>query len=263
MPSSKDAARRALFQTIMVNSPAGLFTAGQIKTVSEIAAKGSGTVKLTHTQRMVLSIRPEELEEAEAVLKKAGLRTGGRDHGVKNIRACSGAHCERSVNNDAEALCLEIDERFYGFSTKFTVKMAVSDCARNCSESYSADIGFIGLNGDYRVVIGGRGARVPFRAIELIPRLDKTKVVAFVAKFLRWYNDNAQEGERLCKTLQRMGYDIFGAKPDNERHVIKNALENLDLLARSGDGVSEGARAFDQYLRGLAVDNIRDLFQHI
>ncbi len=248
---------------VIVNSPAGLLNAEQLKALSEITAKGFGVAKLTHAQRVILLIKPEQLEEVEAILKKVNLRKGVLHHGVRNIRACSGALCKWSVNNDAIGLSLEIDKQLYGFSAKFDVKIAVSDCSRNCSESYCSDIGFIGIDGNYRVVVGGRGAGVPFRAIELIPKLDKKKVVPFAVKFVEWYKTNANERERLCRTLQRIGTDIFNEKAETEKSIIKEALENLDSKVRSGDGVSESARLFEQYLRGLAVDKIRSQFLEV
>jgi len=248
---------------VIVNSPAGLFNAEQLSALSEITAKGYGVAKLTHAQRVILLIKPEQLEDVEGILKKVNLRKGVLHHGVRNIRACSGSLCKWSVNNDAIGLSLEIDKQLYGFSAKFDVKLAISDCSRNCSESYCADIGFIGIDGDYRVVVGGRGAGVPFRALELIPRLDKKKVAAFSMKFIEWYKNNAKEKERLCKTLQRLGADIFSARPEAEQAVIKGVFEKLDSQARSGDGVSESARLFEQYLRGLTVDKIRSQFVEV
>ncbi len=248
---------------VIVNSPGGLFNAAQLKAVSEITAKGFGVAKLTHAQRIILLIKPEQLEEVEEILKKADLRKGVLHHGVRNIRACSGALCKWSVNNDAIGLSLEIDKQLYGFPANFDVKLAISDCSRNCSESYCADIGFIGIDGNYRVVVGGRGAGVPFRALELIPKLDKKKVVPFAMKFIDWYKANAMEKERICKTLQRLGTDIFNGKTESEQAVIKSALETLDSKVRSGDGVSESARLFEQYLRGLAVDKIRNQFLEV
>jgi NAD(P)H-nitrite reductase large subunit len=246
---------------IIVNSPAGFYTAEHLKIIAGIAEKGYGITKLTHAQRIVVLVKPEQLATVENELALAGLRKGVLHHGVRNVRACAGALCKWSKNNDAIGLSVDIDKELYGFSTKFDVKIAVSDCLRNCSESYCADIGFIGLDGEYRVVIGGRGSSIPFRALELAPKLPKSKVVAFVRKFVDWYAARANERERLCKTLQRIGTEIYNAKPESARGEIKAAFEKLDAPAmQAGDTVSESARMFEQYLRGLAVDSIRSEF---
>lgn len=249
---------------VIVNSPAGFFNAQQLKTIADIAEKGYGITKLTHAQRIVILVKLEQLATVEELLSKVNLRKGVLHHGIRNVRACAGALCKWSKNNDAIGLSVEIDKALYGFSTKFDVKIAVSDCLRNCSESYCADIGFIGLDGEYRVVIGGRGSSIPFRAIELMPKLKKDKIVDFTHKFIDWYTANAIERERLCKTLQRIGTDIYNSKPENIKSEIKAVFTNLDSPdARSGDTVSEAARSFEQYLRGLAVDSIRTKFTEV
>ena len=246
---------------VIVNSPAGFYTADHLKAIAGIAEKGFGITKLTHAQRIVVLVKPEQLATVENELAAAGLRKGVLHHGVRNVRACAGALCKWSKNNDAISLSVDIDKELYGFSTKFDVKIAVSDCLRNCSESYCADIGFIGLDGEYRAVIGGRGSSFPFRALALAPKIPKNKVVAFVRKFVDWYVSKANERERLCKTLQRIGTEIYDAKPESARGEIKAAFEKLDAAdMRSGDSVSESARMFEQYLRGLAVDSIRREF---
>ncbi len=249
---------------VIVNSPAGFFTAEHLKAVAEIAEKGYGITKLTHAQRIVILVKPEQLAEVEEKLAKVNLRKGVLHHGVRNVRACAGALCKWSKNNDAIGLSVEIDKKLYGFSTKFDIKIAVSDCMRNCSESYCADIGLIGLDGEYRMVIGGRGSSVPFRAIELVPKLPKSKVVDCVSKFIDWYVSAANERERLCKTLQRIGAGIHASKPESVRNEIKAAFDKLDAPnMRSGDSTSEAARMFEQYLRGLAVDSIRSNFTEV
>nr|HPG58113.1 hypothetical protein [Candidatus Wallbacteria bacterium] len=43
---------------VIVNSPAGFFTAEHLKAVAEIAEKGYGITKLTHAQRIVILVKP-------------------------------------------------------------------------------------------------------------------------------------------------------------------------------------------------------------
>lgn len=249
---------------VIINSPAGVFNSEQLKTIAEISQKGYGIIKLTHAQRIVVLVKPEQLDKIEEMISKVGLRKGVLHHGVRNIRACAGALCKWSKNNDAVTIASEIDKKLYGFPAKFDIKVAVSDCMRNCSECYCSDIGFIGMDGAYRIVIGGRGSSIPFRGIELAPKVDKAKVVAFIEKFVNWYVLTANEGERLCKTLQRIGLEIFNSKPEEVKKEVKNTFDRLDMKEfRSGDGVSEAARMFEQYLRGLAVDSIRSKFQEV
>ncbi|MBF0500170.1 MAG: hypothetical protein HQM09_08555 [Candidatus Riflebacteria bacterium] len=229
---------------VLVNAPAGLLNAAQLSKLGELAAKGAGVAKLTHAQRVILLIPLERTEEIRAELTSVGLQVGVLHKGVRNVRACCGALCRFSQNTDAIGTALAIDKALYGRGVKFDVKLAISDCMRNCSESYCSDIGLIGGNGGYRMVVGGRGSQIPFRAIQLADGIKSEDVPAAVTEVVDWYEKNAKEDERFWKLLVRMG------EAEAKKHDL-SAIENS--MASLGDGVDELERFRDQLARMAAV----------
>lgn len=233
----------------VVNCAGGLLTADQLRGIAEIAAEGAGVVKLTHAQRMVLLSDAEGSATLEKRLSDLGLRKGVLHHGVRNIRACCGALCRWSDGLDALGLSKKIDEKLYGRATSFDVKIALSDCMRNCSESYCADIGLIGKAGKYAVVVGGRGSGVPFRALVLKDGLSAEEATNLIFRVIDWYESHALEKERLYKTLERIGGDD-GA--------MNEAFARIgDMFKASGDAFDEGARLKSMHARLRGVGKLR------
>lgn len=229
----------------VVNAAAGVLTADQLRGLAELASP-VGIVKMTHAQRMVLLTDAEGSAAVEVKLKALGLRKGVLHHGVRNIRACCGALCRWAGGLDALPLSKAIDDALYGRATKFDIKIAVSDCARNCSESYCADIGLVGKNGAYTLVVGGKGSGVPFRALVLKEGVVAKDVVRLILAIIDWYEKNSKEKERFCRTLERIG----GEDPSLDESFRKIG----EGFTRAGDTVDEGARlkALFARLRGVA-----------
>ena len=149
-------------------------------------------------------------------------------HGIRNIRACSGALCRFCQQTNSLPLAQKVAERFFGRGTAFDIKIAISDCMRNCSESYCADIGLIGDKDTYTINIGGRGSQIPFRALRLISGVKPEEATDLIEKIVDWYTSNAREGERLHKLLHRLG---------SEQEVDISLLQ--DTFAANSDGIDE------------------------
>ncbi len=231
---------------ILVNCPAGVLSSDQLGKLAELSRRGAGMVKLTHAQRIILLVPLERTEEIRSELEAIGLKIGVLHKGVRNVRACCGTLCRFSQGTDAISVALATDKALYGRSGKFDIKIAISDCQRNCSESYCCDIGLIGDNGKYIMVVGGRGSQIPFRALRLVGGLDGGEIPGAIGEVVVWYERNALEGERLWKLLVRLG---------------EASTKGIDLVQAEkafqewGDGVDEGARLRDQLARmaGLKV----------
>ncbi len=233
---------------VLINSPAGVISAAQLARIAEIAAQGAGCVKLTHAQRAILFTSLDKMDEVKARLAEVGLQIGVLHRGVRNIRACCGSLCRFAQNVDAVSTALSVDKALYGHGTKFDVKVAISDCQRNCSESYCADIGLIGGKGSYRLVIGGRGSQVPFRAVQIADDIKPADVPATIKKVVDWYESHAAEGERLWKLMVRLG------EAEARNHDV-SALETV--MKQIGDGVNEVDRMRDLVARLVTARRIR------
>lgn len=235
----------------LVNCPAGLLTGEQLASIAEITKKGHGLAKLTHAQRIVLLLRPEQIETVSQELEKVGLRIGVLHTGIRNIRGCCGALCSFSQGVDGLGLALELDKALYGRPMKFDVKIAVSDCLRNCMESFCVDIGLIARGNRYDLYVGGAASSVHLRGIRLTSGILPDEAIAFVTRVLDWYDGQALAGERFYKTLERLGAA--------ERTLPANShfAESAALFAELGMADTITAYLNRSYTRGVAVARMR------
>ncbi len=232
---------------ILANSPGGILTAEQLAKIAELSAKGAGYVKLTHAQRVVLLMKADQLEMANEELISVGLNIGVMHHGIRNIRACCGSLCRFAQQTDGKPLSQELASRLYGRTTAFDIKIAISDCMRNCSESYCADIGAIAEKGTYKIVIGGRGSQIPFRALNLVSGIKPENLADAIEEIIEWYTTHADHGERLHKLLLRLGEDV---------EIDLTSLDNS--FAKFGDGVDETTRTQEQLKRTSGMMKLQE-----
>jgi len=209
------------FATI-VNCPGGLLNAEQLAKISEITKKGAGVAKLTHAQRVVLLLNPEQLETIQNELESVGLNIGILHRGIRNIRACCGTLCSMSQGLDGLSLSLKINQALFGRAAKFDVKISISDCNRNCLESFCVDIGLLGNNGAYDIYVGGVGSSVHFKGLRLTTGVSPEESISLMKNILQWYENTAEEGERLYKTLERLGQKEI--KTDNRLFAEAGAV---------------------------------------
>ncbi|KPA19369.1 Nitrite and sulphite reductase 4Fe-4S region domain protein, partial [Candidatus Magnetomorum sp. HK-1] len=119
---------------------------------------------------------------------------------------------------------------------------AVSDCMRNCMESYCVDIGLIATSGKYAIYVGGAASSVHYKALKLASSIDPDDVISVIEKILEWYESNANEGERFHKALVRLGLDEA-----NKRNI--QVFENVVTVF---DGLDVGYNVSKQLTRNLA-----------
>jgi hypothetical protein len=226
----------------LVNLPAGLLTGEQLEKIAEVTKNGSGLAKLTHAQRIVLLLKPEQVATVAEDLASVDLRVGVLHSGIRNIRGCCGALCQFAQGVDGLAKAIEIDKALYGRPMKFDVKIAVSDCMRNCMESYCVDIGLIGLSGKYSVFVGGAASSIHYKALKVASSIQPDDVVDTIEKILQWYETHAKDGERLHKTLIRLGMD----------EASKRQIQLFDQVSSVFDGLDVGYDVSKQLTRNLA-----------
>jgi nitrite reductase (NADH) large subunit len=100
---------------------------------------------------------------------------------------------------------MEIDKAVFGQAAKFNVKIAISDCPRNCLEGFCVDIGLVGNSGAYDVFVGGVSSSVHFKGLKLTRGVPPKNIISLLRDILKWYENAALENERLYRTLERLG----------------------------------------------------------
>ena len=100
--------------------------------------------------------------------------------GVRMVKTCVGTEfCRFGVQNSIET-GIELERRLENLYTPHKVKMGVVGCPRNCAESTVKDIGLVGQDGSWQVVVGGAAGK-GVRKADLLITVDTTPVAVFVA----------------------------------------------------------------------------------
>ena len=165
-------------------------------------------IKITGATRIaIVGIQEDDLDQVwrEVQLDK-GAAVGLC---VRSIRSCPGTTYCRLGKQDALGIGMEIDKRYHAKILPGKFKMAVSGCHLSCSESWVRDIGLIGLKEGWQLVIGGNVGDNPRIAQEVASGFDDAGILEAVDKIVLCYQEAAQKGERLGKTIERIGLEPF------------------------------------------------------
>jgi len=189
--------------------PCGVVTPQLLRTIADVAEKYEAqAIKITGATRVaIVGLKEEDIDAAwnELQLEK-GAAVGLC---VRSVRACPGTTFCRLGKQDALGIGMQLDKKYHSLLLPGKFKMAVSGCHLSCAESWVRDIGLIGKKEGWQMVIGGNVGAAPRIAQELAAGLDDKQVLEAVEKTVQCYSDMAKKGERLGKTIDRLGLEPF------------------------------------------------------
>ena len=191
--------------------PCGLVTPALLRRLADVAEKYEvEVIKITGATRVALvGLKEQDIDGA--------WRDLGVDKGaavglcVRSIRTCPGIKYCRLAKQDALAMGLKLDAIYHGMILPNKMKMAVSGCNLNCSESVVRDIGLVGKAEGWTLMIGGNVGPRPRLATELTDALDDEAAISVIERLVAYYQDNGKKGERLGKMVDRVGMAPFEA----------------------------------------------------
>ncbi|HCY88296.1 MAG TPA: NAD(P)/FAD-dependent oxidoreductase [Desulfobacteraceae bacterium] len=189
--------------------PCGVVTPELLRKIADVSEKyDAKAIKITGATRMaIVGLKEEDIDGAWEDLKlDKGAAVGLC---VRSVRTCPGTTFCKLGKQDALGIGMELDKRYHALELPGKFKMAVSGCKLSCSESWVRDIGLIAFPEGWTVVIGGNVGMTPRIAQELITGLDDDQVLTACEKVIDCYKENAKKGERLGKTIERIGLDPF------------------------------------------------------
>jgi NAD(P)H-nitrite reductase large subunit len=191
--------------------PCGVVTPELLRRIADVSEKyNAQTIKITGATRIaIIGIQEEDLDQVwQEIQLDKGAAVGLC---VRSIRSCPGSIYCKLGKQDALGIGMELDKRYHAKSLPGKFKMAVSGCHLSCSESWVRDIGLIGLKDGWQVVIGGNVGAEPRIAQEVASGLDDGGILKAVDKIVHCYQAIAKKGERLGKTIDRIGLEPFEA----------------------------------------------------
>jgi nitrite reductase (NADH) large subunit len=220
----------------------GVTSAAELRRIADVADKYKvPMVKITGSQRIdLLGVRKEDLPGIWADLDMPSGQAYTK--GVRMVKTCVGTDFCRFGTQDSTAVGIELERRFEQLFAPHKVKMAAVGCPRNCAEATVKDIGLIGQEGGWQVVVGGAAGK-SVRKADLLATVDSSEGALDSAElFFQYYRENANYLERTYDFVERIGIEKVRKDTVYAPELAKEALR--DRFARSK------ARATDPWLEG-------------
>jgi nitrite reductase (NADH) large subunit len=220
----------------------GVTSPAELRRIADVAEKYEvRMVKITGSQRIdLLGVRKEDLPKVWADL---GMPSGqAYTKGVRMVKTCVGTDFCRFGTQDSIAAGIEMERRFEQLYTPHKVKMAAVGCPRNCAEATVKDIGLVGVEGGWQVVVGGAAGKGVRRA-DLLTTVETTQQALEAAElFFQYYRENANYLERTYDFVERLGIEKIRKETVYASEAVRRGL--LDRLhkskARARDAWHEG-----------------------
>ena len=194
--------------SISPHIPGGFVEPAMLRKIADVAEKyGAKYVKLTGAQRIaIIGVREGDLDNAWAEFPDRSKAIGLT---IRSIQMCPGTRACKRAKQDSPGLGFALDKEFYGKPAPAKFKMGVAGCANCCSDSWMKDIGFIGTDNGFNVVVGGKGGGTPKPGREIAKGLSAEQAVALAHKVITFYRENGKFPERMGATIERVGFDAF------------------------------------------------------
>jgi nitrite reductase (NADH) large subunit len=220
----------------------GVTSAAELRRIADVADKYNvPMVKITGSQRIdLLGVKKEDLPKIWADLDMPSGQAYTK--GVRMVKTCVGTDFCRFGTQDSTSAGIELERRFEQLFTPHKVKMATVGCPRNCAEATVKDIGLIGQEGGWQVVVGGAAGK-SVRKADLLTTVETTGEALDAAElFFQFYRENANYLERTYDFVERLGIEKIRKATVYAPEADRQALR--DRFARSK------ARAIDPWLEG-------------
>ncbi|WP_236777914.1 NAD(P)/FAD-dependent oxidoreductase [Anoxybacter fermentans] len=204
--------------------PGGLMNASKLKKIAEVAEKYNLTVKITSGQQIALiGLKADKVEQA---WKDLGMKpesiTGLTCRGV---RFCPGNTFCKRARQETIKLGKKLDTRWRGTKTPAKMKISISGCHLSCTAPAIRDIGIIGTDDGYNILVGGSGAHDARIAWTLIKNRTAEEVEVIFEAIMKFYMENAKITERVGNLIKRIGIEKF-------RRKVFNLVDNKYLQYR-------------------------------
>jgi nitrite reductase (NADH) large subunit len=185
----------------------GVTSPEELRRIANVAEKYKvPMVKITGSQRIdLLGVQKADLPKIWAEL---GMPSGqAYTKGVRMVKTCVGTDFCRFGVQDSTSAGIELERRFENLFTPHKLKMGVVGCPRNCAEATVKDIGLVGQEGSWQVVVGGAAGKKVRKADLLVTVESTEEALQASALFFQYYRENANYLERTYDFVERIGIE--------------------------------------------------------
>ena len=207
----------------------GVTSPAELKRIAEVAERHNvPMVKFTGGQRLdLLGVKKENLPQIWAELNMPSGHAYGK--ALRTVKSCVGTDFCRFGVQDSTRLAIELERGLERMWAPHKVKLAVSGCPRNCSESTIKDFGIIGVDSGWELYVGGNGG-MKVRAADLLCKAKTHEEALEMAKaFLQMYREDAQYLERTAPWVERVGLDHIQAVVVRDRESRQQLAARMDF----------------------------------
>lgn len=203
----------------------GVTTPTELRKIADVAEKYKARmVKITGSQRLdLLGVEKADLPKIWAEL---GMTSGfAYAKAVRMVKSCVGTDFCRYGTQDSIATGIKLEELLEGLYTPAKVKMGVVGCPRNCAEATVKDIGLIGIEGGWQVVVGGAAGKI-VRAADILCTVKAVpEALESALLFFQYYRENGEYLERTYDFVPRVGlekirHDTVLASPEKKKALL-------------------------------------------
>lgn len=209
----------------------GVTSPDELRRIADVADKYKvPMLKITGSQRIdLLGVRKSDLPKIWADL---GMPSGqAYTKGVRMVKTCVGTDFCRFGTQDSTSAGIELERRLENLYTPHKVKMGAVGCPRNCAEATVKDIGLVGQEGSWQVVVGGAAGK-SVRKADLLITVETTEEALQAAEmFFQYYRENANYLERTYDFVVRFGIERVRKETVYATDTVKQGL--LDRLHKS------------------------------
>ena len=151
--------------------------------------------------------------------------------GVRMVKTCVGTDFCRFGTQDSTSAGIELERRLENLYTPHKVKMGAVGCPRNCAEATVKDIGLVGQEGSWQVVVGGAAGKTVRKADLLITVAGTDEALEAAELFFQYYREHANYLERTYDFVERIGIEKVRKETVYATDMSKQGL--LDRLRKS------------------------------
>jgi nitrite reductase (NADH) large subunit len=231
----------------------GVTTPDELRRIADVAEKYDvPMVKVTGSQRLdLLGVKKSDLPN---VWRDLGMPSGqAYTKGVRMVKTCVGSEFCRFGTQDSTSAGIELERRLENLFTPHKFKTGVVGCPRNCAEATVKDLGLIGQDGSWQVVVGGAAGKSVRKADLLITVETTAQALEAGELFFQYYRENGNYLERSYDFVERLGIEKVRKETVYAPDELKRGL--LDRLARSK------ALSHDAWLEGSQPVNPTQFIQ--
>jgi len=185
----------------------GVTSPEELRRIADVAEKYRvPMLKITGSQRIdLLGVQKADLPKIWAEL---GMPSGqAYTKGVRMVKTCVGTDFCRFGVQDSTSAGIEMERRFENLFTPHKLKMAAVGCPRNCAEATVKDIGLIGQEGSWQIVVGGAAGKKVRKADLLVTVESAEEALQAAALFFQYYRENANYLERTYDFVERVSIE--------------------------------------------------------